>query len=1525
MRYSPLVPLLLKAGEPLAAGERWITVTPPGHEKGSPVLIRENPDGSAHVIGGAGGKLTGLRIHPRKAGESTAQAAKARQEDRKKARAEQVAKDKAAGTYDAKQDARKSLKEQKRQAEKDFIAAVGKAKGWDASQMEFDPSKFSDVSPGALKTLEARHHREALKAAHAAAREAGDHARLDHEARAAAIGEIPLNTEDPDALSVADLDPVKGEGASLGFSADYGARAADNGMKPEDAAAVMAEAKAQKLAAMTPEQRASTLARGKAKELLAEELEAVRDVPLFAPKDEQKLNDMKASLDILAARKKLQLLSQQAADAGKEVDRADGLPKAYSLAVTADDATLAAAIKSDVENDLRTIAARSFLSDVDMHDRQALSRHIGVGAYGAMNSLGLTVAGDGLIDRSVVDVLGIAGAAQVVAARLRATLSPEALEQTQAALEEFHSSTYAETTTKALKHAREWQATAEAIEMPESIKTGEDLQLAQDLNAKRREAIGEARRVMGTVLGETEANAAMIAALQGGSDKLDVPMGKMREDAAATQAAAIGLKPSDYRLERAGGELIMTVKKSGIQRLSKPIAREDLAQLQRSQAIIRGDQDEDGWLPLGFASRPDLGMDVPSGVAPRLALPFEPNKIRTTDKAAIADHLAGHLRDYIGGRMADGDHPADILADVQSADFFKKAGHDEAYRLALDAVAPLKTEKGKMQTAESLAPMFDEYADAFVQSAYGGKRSTLNRQPIAIDNISAEALHRTLADHPEGVAAFKPLGEMTHQDQRALRDFFAKNIAHESPQAAGLRQQLEELEAAEPEKTVTDMFGETSENPQWSEWKGERDKAAAAHSASSLTWNKYVESMRGTAKAYEAVQDLIRSNVASKFAEHHNRLRPEAPLKQGVTSIRNNLRHLDTVDPKAREARQAKEAALRDSLRERAGGKYAAGSVTDKLDAAREQQQAFEQAQMGFFSSEEMAPAEDKPRELAADERHTIGHVAERNLAQLMTSVGQNFKPGDPVKLWNPSMSGKYAPQQRAIKMLEANKRLGGALGAGSGKTAIMLGGFSHLHSKGKVKRALMLVPSVVQGQFGGEALRYLEPNKYKWHIEPGASRESRLAAYKDEGTHFAVMTHQSFRDDMVHLGAQHAGIDEGAMAERVASMSPDDRQAWMRSIMDKEGINFDMTMVDEAHETLDRAGKENSSLSNVATAMSDNTPYYGYFSGDPVKNDASEIHSVLQKLDRKRYGDRAEFMRKYGTDTLGSKDALRRELSRYVFPNRISSGVTANRKTVQVDLTPGQKKALRDLDGHFSTAKLARARKDVAVDAMKAISPGSFEGVPAAEHRAVAKKLQKSLGIMRSSAVRRVINSHAENAKMDAMLKEVDARPGQQGVVFAHARADIEQIKQRLEAAGKRVVTITGTDSAADKDRKKKMFNPEKGEAQADILLASDAGAVGMNLQSGRYLIQHDIPDTAKTHGQRNARIDRLGQKNDVDLIDLVANHREEYRARDRLEKKYGLRDLMTSPMEGLDDSGLAYFLQKQQAASSGNLLETA
>jgi superfamily II DNA/RNA helicase len=188
----------------------------------------------------------------------------------------------------------------------------------------------------------------------------------------------------------------------------------------------------------------------------------------------------------------------------------------------------------------------------------------------------------------------------------------------------------------------------------------------------------------------------------------------------------------------------------------------------------------------------------------------------------------------------------------------------------------------------------------------------------------------------------------------------------------------------------------------------------------------------------------------------------------------------------------------------------------------------------------------------------------------------------------------------------------------------------------------------------------------------------------------------------------------------------------------------------------------------------------------------------------------------------------------------------------------------------------------------------------------------------MKSSAVHRVINTHPDNPMVDDVLKHAAERKGKPGVVFAHNREAVRMLTERQDKEGHRVVTITGSDSAQEKDRKRQMFNPEQGEAQADILVASDAGATGMNIQRGQWLYQYDTPQTAMTHAQRNGRIFRTGQKNDVELIDGIADHPEVHKARERLQRKYGLRELLTSSMEGLDDTGVAHYIKQRQAVEA-------
>lgn len=1490
--------LFLKAAIP--PGARWITVHSTPGATGQPVLIQPQADGSAHVIGGAGGSLNYLKLRAVRSESEYKQEAAAKQSAKREEAKAQRARDKEAGVTESKKKAREAVMSQARAVEKQFVSTVADKMGWDKSSIEFPEDQYASLSDSARDKLRSQHHRLLVQRARGAADLQRQKLVADASARAeAGIGEVPLDSPAPETLSVRDLDPTPDNRAGLGFDSDFKGRAKESGLTPE---ALQSEVTAIKNATLTPAQRSAAVRRGEMVAMVKAELKGIREPA--APGANQTLADAKDAVDILRAEKALNQSIKSARKAIATIDKSASEPKAFVLEYTTspdDDAK----IIDDINGELQTAQTSAFLSEyrrlAGEKPEETLGRHIGVGAYNSINSLALAVSGAALVDRSVVDVLGIAGAAQVLARRIHTDLA-EDVGSISVGMQDFHLNNYMATSDSALSQARDLMDAAKDIELGDSAN-GADLQVAQELNDRRRRCVNDAQKIIGQSLGEMEANAALTLALkQGAKNEFQGSLGKVGIEAAIQRVRAIGLQRGDYKLDKVAGDTFLTINAAGMDRLASPVNREDVERVRRNQAIINGDHDEDGWLPLGVANRPDLAMAVKPGVAERLAGPFVPGS-----------DLSQSLRDYIGARAADGDAPGDIVADIQSAPFFEKVGDRRAeYSAALREVAPLQNSKGKQVRSETLESKFNEYADAHV-AALGGNRSTLNRQKFEVNQKSVDALHRALSEFPEGVAAFKQVGELTNQDQRTLREHFHKNIAKESPEQGAHRANLERLNANEPEKMSDDMFGDSVENPEWTDWKTSRDEAVAGMSTGGLDWPKYVESMHGNERAYESIQDLIRSNVGRSFAENFNKLNPGSPLKLGRSVIRNNLNHLDATDPAAREARMEKERSLVDSLRERSQGRYASGAVSDKLDAARATEDAYNQSQMGMFASEDSPATAAAP--LGGDERHTLGHVAERQIAGMMGVVGQNFKPGQPTKLWSPTMSGgKNAARQRLVKLMEANKRVVAAFGTGSGKSLLQMASFTHLHQKGKVKRGMFLVPSIVQGQFSGEALRYLEPGKFKWHIQPGASRDERIAAYKDPSTHFCVMTHQSFRDDMMHLGAKGAGVSEQEMTSQLDAMNDAGKKEWMRGIMEREGINFDFLSNDESQYSLNRSGKENSGLANVVDSFSQHTPYYMAASGDPVKNDASEVYDLMRKMEPERYTDRDAFMRRYGVDTIASKDALKREMARYVYPSRIDPDVDAARSESKVPLSDGQKSAVKELESNFTKARVARMSGKVDVDAMKAISPSSFEG-DASGHEAIAKRLQQSLGIMKSSAIRRVINTHADNPLADDVLKKASERKGKPGIVFAHNRESVRMLSERLEKAGHRVVTITGSDSSAEKEKKRQAFNGETGEPTADILVASDAGATGMNAQRGQWMYQFDTPDTAMTHAQRNGRIYRTGQKNNVELIDGVADHPEVHAARDRLQRKYGLRELMTSSMEGLDDTGVAHFIAQHRA----------
>ncbi len=1520
------IPALYKA-QHIPDGARWITVHPPGHEKGQPVLVQPHPTHKDvwRVIGGAGGKLNYLKLRGLKSNESYREQLEQKADAKKKEKQQQRQRDKEQGITQNKSTAKADIAQERRTQQRRFIESVAKIVGWKDSDIQFDAAANANLSPKAYNRAQRKHHAALLKKA----KEIVDQRRQQLLASAQQgellpgdmPGDMPIDIGNarPDQVGVADLDPVRPFDAGLGLSHQFAERASAQAGGANQLRQELSEHLQQ------DEKRKRT---GQPASLADEIQQELKDwtPPALPPPNIDEQHNVRDTIALLGVEKLLRLHERDAKNAIAKIEKSDDIEeiKAYNIRTTHNVTT--ADVLQDIQALQDTDTVVSFMSMVNKEagdgipPEQALGRHIATGASNAFSAISTTLGGHALLDRSVIDVLGIAGAAQVLAKRLQQDLSPQDLETTRRALGEYHVHHARERANDAMKQARVWLDAADHAQAAHlDPENGGDLVELTTLHRQRLAALAEARGLLGTALGEFESAAALNLALQSKNDRtLTVSLGNIDRSTAYAQLRAIGIQPEHLELRTINGEQVADIDPAGFDRLTAPIDWELLQQQRAAAAIISGQHDEPDWLPAGFARRQDLNGVAAAGATQRLAQPFRAN-----------NGLEQAIRDYFGGRVADGDNPRDILADAISQPFIASnipAPQRDEYVKTLSRLLPLTRTRramdadsggaGKLVTEnrpiDEHQALLDTWADDFVTREYGAQRSAFAKQDIQMDDRATEAMHRALSKTPEGVAAYKPIGDLTAQDQQAIRLFFAKHIAKQDSDSETSKA-LAQLQRQEPQKEMMDMFGDMSINPEWSAWQTRVSELQQQVAESNLDWPQYVEAMGERENAYAAVQDMIRSHVAKHFCDAYNSLQPDQPLKLGRTNIREHLRHADALDPALRRTRASEQASLDADMRYRNNGKFASGSIREERAERRTAREGFKQAQMDMLGT-----AIDAQQEipLSNDERYTLGHVAEQRLAGLAAATGGRFKAGQPIELRPIAMSGRYVNQQRAIKMLIANKRLALAQGVGSGKTNISLGAFTQLHADGKVKRGIFAVPSIVQGQFNGEALRSLDPTKhYKWHATPGANRDERIAALKDPDTHFVVTTHAALRDDLLFLGAQHAGITPQQLSTQLDAMTGAQRAQWMRDLMQREGIRSDFMTVDEGHNLLNRQGKKNSSLANVLDAVSANSPYYINATADPVKNSVDEAFDVLQKMDPSRHTDRNAFMRRYGPNTQTSKDALRLELQPYLYPGRIDPGVSASRTEERVPVSPEQGAALAALDKATAAMRASKLQGRVNMQAAKQLAPDIFKNTDPTEHETLARNVGKYVGVLKHARALQILQAGAPKLERAAEIAKERRAQQQPGIIFAHHKETIRALQQRLERDGHRVAVLTGEDSAEQKDAIRRAFSPDGDTPPtADILLASDAGAVGLNAQRGRWLVQYDTPQTAMLHAQRDGRIYRLGQKNNVDLIDLVADHPIEHSARERLAKKYMLRDMMTNPLEGIDDSSFAAFLRAQQ-----------
>ena len=370
----------------------------------------------------------------------------------------------------------------------------------------------------------------------------------------------------------------------------------------------------------------------------------------------------------------------------------------------------------------------------------------------------------------------------------------------------------------------------------------------------------------------------------------------------------------------------------------------------------------------------------------------------------------------------------------------------------------------------------------------------------------------------------------------------------------------------------------------------------------------------------------------------------------------------------------------------------------------------------------------------------------------------------------------------------------------------------------------------------------------------------------------------------------------------------------------------WDILAVDECHLLKNPQGALHKAVQSVPRS------FILLLTATPIQNYLPELHAISTLIDEETLGTAFSFREKFCDDDRGLRvknlDELKRRLSRFAvrtvrgdvpeikFTKRIPKLFNFELPTPERELyeqvsaylsrpnwafgedAPGKYLILmvyRKLLASSSFALLNALRKveqrlaamaagkrppvlrigalgaDVeasAADMESDIELGAARG-QAAIRQSVAEELEEVRGYLR------LAESIEENAKGLALVRAMPEllESGDKVLVFTQYKATQGYLVRKLEEAGYHVVPFSGD--------LKSHANPEKDERElaklrfrddADVMVATDAGAEGLNLQFCHVVVNYDLPWNPMKIEQRIGRAHRLGQEHDVVAANLVA-----------------------------------------------------
>ncbi|MCS0672417.1 DEAD/DEAH box helicase [Cytobacillus firmus] len=311
--------------------------------------------------------------------------------------------------------------------------------------------------------------------------------------------------------------------------------------------------------------------------------------------------------------------------------------------------------------------------------------------------------------------------------------------------------------------------------------------------------------------------------------------------------------------------------------------------------------------------------------------------------------------------------------------------------------------------------------------------------------------------------------------------------------------------------------------------------------------------------------------------------------------------------------------------------------------------------------------------------------------------------------------------------------------------------------------------------------------------------------------------------------------------------------------------LDYDLIIIDEAHKL------KNNKTKNYEFVQNLKKKFCLLLTATPIQNRISEIFNLVSLLKPGHLGNESAFYENYKKDSRSlNDDAHLKELVNKVMirNRRADTGIEWTKRhveTIPIEFSQAERElyeAVTELRGEgdwvsssqFSVMTLQRE----ACSSREAVYFTLQNMLKRQEQPSIAFQEQIQYLIKKVEAVQQ--NSKAQKAL--ELIQTINDKV----IIFTEYRATQMYLQWFLKQYGITSVPFRGGFKRGKKDWMRELF-----QKNAQVLIATEAGGEGINLQFCNHIINFDLPWNPMRLEQRIGRIHRLGQEKDVMIYNFA------------------------------------------------------